>query len=174
MKLEDILKLIEALDKSDVSEFKLVEKDLKINIKSKAYTEAMVSAKNKVVNTIASSPLQMAPAQAMQPMAQQGLSNQSTIPAAKEEGKNEAAAASSTIEIKSPMVGTFYRSPSPDKPTFVNVGDRIEKGQTICIVEAMKLFNEIESEVSGTIVKVLIDDASPVEYDQAIMLIDPS
>jgi acetyl-CoA carboxylase biotin carboxyl carrier protein len=77
------------------------------------------------------------------------------------------------ITIKSPMIGTFYRAPAPDKPPFVNVGDDIKKGQTICIIEAMKLFNEIESEYSGKVVKVLVEDASPVEYDQPLFLIDP-
>ena len=78
------------------------------------------------------------------------------------------------ITIKSPMIGTFYRKPSPDKETFVNIGDEIKPGDVLCVVEAMKLFNEIESEVSGKIVKVLADDASPVEYDQPLFLVDPS
>ena len=84
------------------------------------------------------------------------------------------AATSNLITIKSPMIGTFYRSPSPDKPTFVNVGDEIKAGQVLCIIEAMKLFNEIESEVSGKIVKVLADDQSPVEYDQPLFLVEPA
>jgi acetyl-CoA carboxylase biotin carboxyl carrier protein len=78
------------------------------------------------------------------------------------------------IAIKSPMIGTFYRTPNPDSPVFVNVGDKIEKGQTVCIIEAMKLFNEIESDVSGTIVKVSVENSSPVEYDQVLFLVDPS
>ena len=77
------------------------------------------------------------------------------------------------MEVKSPIVGTFYRSASPEKPAYIKVGDRIEVGDIVCIVEAMKLFNEIESEISGTVVKVLIEDASPVEYDQALFLVDP-
>jgi len=87
-----------------------------------------------------------------------------------------AAAAANTnyIEVKSPIVGTFYRSSAPEKPVYAKVGDRIEVGDIVCIVEAMKLFNEIESEVSGTIVKVLIEDASPVEYDQPLFLVDPN
>lgn len=84
-----------------------------------------------------------------------------------------AAAPSSTVEVKSPMIGTFYRSSAPDKPSFANIGDEIKVGQTICIVEAMKLFNEIESEVAGRIVKILVDDATPVEYDQALFLVEP-
>lgn len=86
----------------------------------------------------------------------------------------EATTATNTIIVKSPMIGTFYRSSSPDKPSFVNVGDDIKVGDVICIVEAMKLFNEIESEVSGKIVKVLIDDASPVEYDQPLFMVEPN
>jgi acetyl-CoA carboxylase biotin carboxyl carrier protein len=78
------------------------------------------------------------------------------------------------VTIKSPMIGTFYRSPGPDKDVFVNVGDNIQKGKVLCIIEAMKLFNEIESEISGKIVKVLVDDSSPVEYDQPLFLVDPS
>ena len=88
-------------------------------------------------------------------------------------GEPAAEPATSGVEIKSPMIGTFYRSPSPDKPNFVEVGDEIRVGQTICIVEAMKLFNEIESEVAGRIVKVCVDDASPVEYDQPLFIVEP-
>ena len=84
------------------------------------------------------------------------------------------AATANTITIKSPMIGTFYRSPSPDKPAFINVGDEIAPGKVVCIIEAMKLFNEIESEVSGRIVKVLVEDASPVEYDQPLFLVEPA
>ncbi|MBL7829895.1 MAG: acetyl-CoA carboxylase biotin carboxyl carrier protein, partial [Saprospiraceae bacterium] len=98
------------------------------------------------------------------------------VPAKVPEKVAEAASSSnpSYLEVKSPMVGTFYRSPGPDKPSFVQIGDVISKGQRICIIEAMKLFNEIESEVSGKIVKVLVDDASPVEYDQPLFLVDPA
>ncbi len=78
------------------------------------------------------------------------------------------------VEIKSPMIGTFYRSANPDSPAFVQVGDKVEKGSPVCIIEAMKLFNEIESEISGTVVKVLVDNSTPVEYDQPLFLIDPS
>ncbi len=88
-------------------------------------------------------------------------------------GSGGAGTPSKGTPIKSPMIGTFYRSPSPDKPVFVNVGDEVKKGQVLCIIEAMKLFNEIESEVSGRIVKVLADDASPVEYDQPLFLVEP-
>ena len=92
---------------------------------------------------------------------------------AQETAEAEAPAASNLLEVKSPIVGTFYRSPGPDKPVFVSVGDTIDVGSVVCIVEAMKLFNEIESEVAGKIVKVLVEDASPVEYDQVLFLVDP-
>ncbi|HEX8332909.1 MAG TPA: acetyl-CoA carboxylase biotin carboxyl carrier protein, partial [Segetibacter sp.] len=94
-------------------------------------------------------------------------SQPSPSPSAPAEGGNY-------VTIKSPMIGTFYRTPSPDKPPFVNVGDEVTVGKPVCIIEAMKLFNEIESEISGKIVKVLAEDASPVEYDQPLFLVDPS
>src|SRR5690606_24346025 len=102
---------------------------------------------------------------------------QASSPAAPATGGKETAPAeddSKYITVKSPIIGTFYRRPSPDKPTFVEVGDTIKEGDVLCIIEAMKLFNEIESEVSGKIVKVLVDDSSPVEFDQPLFLVDPS
>jgi acetyl-CoA carboxylase biotin carboxyl carrier protein len=90
------------------------------------------------------------------------------------EAPTQSAADDKYVTVKSPIIGTFYRKPAPDKPVFVEVGDSIKEGDTLCIIEAMKLFNEIESEVSGTIVKVLIDDSSPVEFDQPLFLVDPS
>jgi acetyl-CoA carboxylase biotin carboxyl carrier protein len=97
-----------------------------------------------------------------------------TISAAPASTETNNADDSKYITVKSPMIGTFYRSPGPDKDVFVNVGDSIQKGKVLCIIEAMKLFNEIEAEISGKIVKVLVDDASPVEYDQPLFLVDPS
>jgi acetyl-CoA carboxylase biotin carboxyl carrier protein len=96
------------------------------------------------------------------------------VSAPEKPAKAAEAPAGNTVTIKSPMIGTFYRSPSPDKPSFVNVGDEIEPGKPVCIIEAMKLFNEIESEVKGRIVKVLVEDASPVEYDQPLFLVEPA
>jgi acetyl-CoA carboxylase biotin carboxyl carrier protein len=110
---------------------------------------------------------------AMQPMAQQvpaGPAPTSSEPAKEEKANDDA----KYITIKSPIIGTFYRKPSPDKPPFVEVGDSITTGDVLCVIEAMKLFNDIESEVSGTIVKVLVDDSSPVEFDQPLFLVDPS
>jgi len=98
---------------------------------------------------------------------------QAQAPTPVDKSKGSEAPAGNTVTIKSPMIGTFYRSPSPDKPSFVNVGDEISPGKVVCIIEAMKLFNEIESEVQGKIVKVLVEDASPVEYDQPLFLVEP-
>jgi acetyl-CoA carboxylase biotin carboxyl carrier protein len=103
-------------------------------------------------------------------MVQSTPAAQSSAPEAKGGGSSDA----KLITIKSPMIGTFYRSAGPDKPSFVNVGDEVKAGKVLCIIEAMKLFNEIESEVSGRIVKVLVDDATPVEYDQPLFLVEPA
>jgi acetyl-CoA carboxylase biotin carboxyl carrier protein len=108
-----------------------------------------------------------------QPMQQQQIAAPQQSAPAQASQTPAASDSENTITVKSPMIGTFYRSPSPDKPSFVNVGDEIKSGQVVCIIEAMKLFNEIESEVSGRIVKVLADDASPVEYDQPLFLVEP-
>lgn len=113
-------------------------------------------------------PVAAAPALAAAPVA--------AAPAASKPAAASAEPASSgkkTVDIKSPMIGTFYRSGNPDSPPFVSVGDKVSKGQTVCIIEAMKLFNEIESEVSGTIVKVMTENASPVEYDQVLFVVEP-
>jgi acetyl-CoA carboxylase biotin carboxyl carrier protein len=106
-----------------------------------------------------------------QVMAQPQVTAPSVTP--KSEKSSTAESSAKTVEIKSPMIGTFYRSSSPDTPPFVSVGDKVSKGQTVCIIEAMKLFNEIESEVSGTIVKVMIENSSPVEYDQVLFVVEP-
>jgi acetyl-CoA carboxylase biotin carboxyl carrier protein len=110
-----------------------------------------------------------------QPMAaQQPLASSQPAPSQQDKPKQESTASSNTITIKSPMIGTFYRRPSPDKSNFVEVGDDVNPGKVVCIIEAMKLFNEIESEVKGKVVKILVEDASPVEYDQPLFLVEPS
>ena len=159
MNLKEVEDLIRFVSKTNVSEVELETKDFKLVIKTTSGgTQYQVSAPAPVV---VAQPI-VAAAPVAKPAAPQA-------PAA-------AAPASDAkyVSIKSPMIGTFYRSAGPDKPPFVNVGDKIEKGKVICIIEAMKLFNEIESEVSGTVVKVVSTDASPVEYDQVLFLIDPS
>ena len=155
MDLKEIQNLIKFVANSGVAEVKLEMDDVKITIRTTL--EGNVSEATYV---------QM-PAQ---PALQQAVVPQQIAPAA----ITPAAENSNYITIKSPIIGTFYRKPSPDKPMFVEVGSTIAKGNVLCVIEAMKLFNEIESEVSGKIVKILVDDMSPVEYDQPLFLVDPS
>jgi acetyl-CoA carboxylase biotin carboxyl carrier protein len=163
MNLNQIQDLIKFVAKSGVSEVEIEQKDFKITIKTarKEKEVQVVSAPAYAPQAALPAPVAAAPAPAPAPAAPAA-----PAPAPAEESKY--------ITIKAPMIGTFYRAPGPGKPPFVNVGDEIKPGKTICIIEAMKLFNEIESEVSGKIVKVLVDDAKPVEYDQPLFLVDPS
>lgn len=158
MNITQIQDLIKFVAKSGVSEVEIEQKDFKITIKT-------ASSKKEVQVIAAAAPAPVAVAAAPPPAA---------APAASPAPAAAPAAESKYSTIKAPMIGTFYRAAGPGKPVFVNVGDEVKKGQTICIIEAMKLFNEIESEVSGKIVKVLVDDAKPVEYDQPLFLVDPS
>ncbi len=155
--IDEITNLLNAVNSSGVNELKLEKGAFKITIK-----QGMNNSSAQLVHTSAAPQMVAAPA----PAAQAAPAPAAAAPAAPAES-------ASAVTIKSPMIGTFYRSPNPEKGPFVNVGDTVKEGDVICIVEAMKLFNEIESEVSGTIVKVLIDDASPVEYDQPLFLIEP-
>lgn len=156
MDIKQIQDLIKFVSKSGVNEVSIEEKDFKITIKTNQ-EPTYVTAAIPAVAPVAAPTAPVAPASA--PVAVVAT------PAADDE--------SHLITVKSPMIGTFYRSPGPDKASFVNVGDDITPGKVICIVEAMKLFNEIESEVSGKIVKILVNDAQPVEYDQPLFLVDP-
>lgn len=158
MKLSEIQELIKFVVKSGASEITYEIKGLKLTVK----TQGKNGGEQQQI-------IMHAPMQVAQPAA---------APAAEKKGPAPKAAApvaddSKYITIKSPMIGTFYRSSAPDKPAFANVGDEIKKGQTICIIEAMKLFNEIESEFAGKIVKVLVEDSTPVEYDQPLFLVEP-
>jgi len=160
MTLKEIEELIGFVAKANISEVEMETKDIKLVIKtSKGVTSHKVESAAAPV-AVAAAPAAAAPAA---PVAKPAAP---AAPAASDDAKY--------VTVKSPMIGTFYRSSAPDKPAFVNVGDKIEKGKVICIIEAMKLFNEIEAEVSGTIVKVLTNDASPIEYDQPLFLVDPS
>jgi acetyl-CoA carboxylase biotin carboxyl carrier protein len=161
MTLAQIQDLIKFVSKSGVSEVEIEQKDFKITIKTPA------GRKDAPVQVIAQ-PLPVAQPAAL-PAAAPAPAAPAAVPAAP-----APAADAKYITIKAPMIGTFYRASGPGKPIFVNVGDEVKPGKTICIIEAMKLFNEIESEVSGKIVKVLVDDAKPVEYDQPLFLVDPS
>ena len=167
MDLKEIQNLIKFVAKSGASEVKLETGDVKITIKT--------GSDDKETTIVQQVPmggqqLQQMPAQQQAPAQQ--TAPQEAAPAAEE--KQAAGDDSKYITVKSPIIGTFYRKPSPDKPTFVEVGDSVKEGDVLCIIEAMKLFNEIESEVSGKIVKVLVDDSSPVEFDQPLYLVDPS
>lgn len=162
--IQDLVKMVVRLE---LAELKLRDGDFELSVRTKEY------AKTKGVSTPASTPaISVSPPST-------GQSSESTsakptgetVPAT--ESISKEISANGLLEVKSPIVGTFYRSPSPDKPPFVKVGDTINTGDVVCIVEAMKLFNEIESEVSGKIVKVLVEDAAPVEYDQSLFLVDP-
>jgi len=167
MNLEDIQELIKFVAKSGATEVDLEIDNIKISIKSPA-------KKRRGEVNIPTTMIHQSPAQIV---TQAPVSDPANTPPIKitldKKSKNEEDDPN-YITIKSSMIGTFYRSSSPENPSFVNIGDSIKEGDTICIIEAMKLFNEIESEVSGTIVKVLIDDATPIEFDQPLFLVDPS
>jgi acetyl-CoA carboxylase biotin carboxyl carrier protein len=172
MKFTEIQELIKFVSKSGVSEVEIEDKDFKINIKTPPYRKGKMNEPQIVTvmpqgqgmdAQMMAAPMQAAPA----PVAA------APAPVAANPVK-EVDEEANYIAIKSPMIGTFYRKSAPEKPEFVKVGDSISEGDTVCVIEAMKLFNEIEAEVSGKIVKVLVDDTSPVEYDQTLFLIDPA
>lgn len=157
MDLKQIQDLVKMVNKSNISELTIEEKDIKITIKQK---------EDKYVTA--------APMQAIPPMQAMSVA---PAPAAAPVAAAPAAAPKANdnlMTIKSPMIGTFYRKPAPDKPNFVEEGDEVRNGKVVCVIEAMKLFNEIESELSGKIVKILVEDASPVEYDQPLFLVEPA
>ena len=166
MNLKDIEALIKFVQKTGVSEVSIEQKDLKITIKTHAAQQQVIHTSVPVATVSSHVPVS-APAPSAAPVA-------ASAPVPAEAPRPKGSDESKYITIKSPMIGTFYRSSSPDKPVFVNVGDEIKQGKVLCIIEAMKLFNEIESEVSGRIVKVLADNSTPVEYDQPLFLVDPS
>lgn len=159
MPTSEIRDLIDFIAKSGLNEVNIETKELKLHVKREPDQKIMKSVSAPAISH-AAVPVAAAPP-APQPV---------TSPAAK---PSPEPAGKKTAEIKSPMIGTFYRSSSPDTPPFVSVGDKVSKGQTVCIIEAMKLFNEIESEISGTVVKVMVENATPVEYDQALFIVEP-
>lgn len=161
MKAKEIRDLIDFISNSDLDEVNIETQEFKITVKKNT----------PVVNTIVEAPTQAAPVAApvvAEAPKQQAVVAQAAAPAALPSEN------SNYVEIKSPMIGTYYGSANPESEAFVKVGDTVKVGQTVCIVEAMKLFNEIESEYSGKVVKILVENASPVEYDQPLFLIDPS
>ena len=172
MTFQEIQELIRLLNKSNLAEFKLEEGDFKLSIRTALYRDGKAT---QVVSVPMSAPMITSPA----PVAVASPAAPLAEAAAPAEKTSDAAAKPASPpgqgykEIKSPMVGTFYRSATPEKPYYVEIGHKVKKGDIVCIIEAMKLFNEIESEISGTIVKVLVDNALPVEYDQALFLVEP-
>jgi acetyl-CoA carboxylase biotin carboxyl carrier protein len=157
MDLKEIQNLIKFVANSGVAEVKLEMDDIKITIKT-----TLEGNNNEAITYMQQMPAAVAPV---------AIAQQIAPAVAVEEAKEEK---SNLITVKSPIIGTFYRKPSPDKPMFTEVGATISKGDVLCVIEAMKLFNEIESEISGKIVKILVDDMSPVEFDQPLFLVDPS
>lgn len=159
MEIKEIQNLIKFVAKSGASEVSLEMGDIKITIKTdKGEVIAPVAAVQQATPVVVAPAPEVVAAPAA-PVA--------AAPAAAEASSNQ-------HTVKSPIIGTFYRKPSPDKPNFVEVGDRVSEGDTLCVIEAMKLFNEIEAETSGTIVQILLDDSSPVEFDQPLFIIDPA
>ena len=180
MDLKDIQELIKFVAKSGATEVELEIDNVKISIKSPAKKRRGQpdEGANNVIHHITQPPHQVeqiisTPTPQPQVNVNQAETSQTNTHNA-EATNSETQENSNYVTIKASMIGTFYRSPSPEEPTFVNVGDTISKGQTICIIEAMKLFNEIESEISGKVVKVLVDDSQPVEFDQPLFIVDPS
>jgi len=164
MELKDIQNLIKFVAKTGVSEVSLEIGDVKITVKTGASEESKPLA--QVSSNIAPPSIAMVEKPVLTPSTE----FTSQPPAANKELDDN----SDENLVKSPIIGTFYRKPSPEKPNFVEVGDRVNVGDTLCVIEAMKLFNEIEAETSGTIVKILVDDSTPVEFDQPLFVIDPS
>ena len=168
MDIKEIQELIKFVAKSGATEVNLEIDNVKISIKSPAKKGAVPETTIIQQIPVAQSPAAVMPTAAPAPAAA------TATPVSDAPAKTEYSDDDKYITIKSPMIGTFYRKPAPDKDTFVNVGDTIKPGDVLCVIEAMKLFNEIESELNGKIVKVLVDDSTPVEYDQPLFLVDPS
>jgi len=159
MDIKQVQELVKIINKTNISEISIEEEGLKITIRQKDDPAPQIIAQ-PIAQPIAALPV---------------AAPQAPTPAAPVAAPAKPApAADNLVTIKSPMIGTFYRSSAPDKPVFVNIGDDVTVGKVVCIIEAMKLFNEIESEVKGRIVKVLVEDASPVEYDQPLFLVEPA
>jgi len=160
MDIKQIQELVKLINKTNIGEITIEEEGVKITVKQKKDPVQNIIAGGQSGQVYSAPPQQQAPPQPPPPPA--------AAPPA------ETPKTDNYITIKSPMIGTFYRQSGPDKPLFVNVGDEVTVGKVVCIIEAMKLFNEIESEVKGTIIKILVEDASPVEYDQPLFLVNPS
>lgn len=161
MKTSEIRDLIDFISKTGLNEVNIETSELKLHVKREPDQKIL-----KAAAPVVTSMPQPAVTQSLPVVTPSSGESQKAV-------RDTAPSGKSTIEIKSPMIGTFYRSPNPDSPPFVSVGDKISKGQIVCIIEAMKLFNEIESEVSGTVVKVMLENSTPVEYDQVLFEVEP-
>jgi acetyl-CoA carboxylase biotin carboxyl carrier protein len=164
MDFKQIQELIKMINESNIGEVTIEQKEFKITIRQKEEQITQLVTASSSMN-YPSLPQQNQPLH---------LGNSNPAPSSAPQAPASTSNPANTVTIKSPMIGTFYRRPSPDKPIFVEIGDEVTPGKVVCIIEAMKLFNEIESEVKGKIVKILVDDASPVEYDQPLFLVEPS
>ena len=170
MTFEEIKALIQLINKSDLAEFRFENGDQKLVIRTSKYN----NGKHQVIH---SAPMAASPA--LLPLHQPAAVSAPAVAKVEEDATTKSASATANtegaglLEIRSPIVGTFYRSAGPDKPVYAKVGDTVDKGSIVCIIEAMKLFNEIESDVKGKIVKIVAEDATPVEYDQVLFLVDP-
>lgn len=162
MNVKEIIELIDFISKKKLEEINIETQDIKLTLKK--------STGSKVVEQVVTTPQAPPP----QPQVSQAPQQQAPQPPQQNDNAAKSEPKKKYVEVKSPMIGTFYRSPNPETSAFVNVGDKVEVGQTVCMIEAMKLFNEIESEISGSIVEVLVENATPVEYDQPLFLVDPS
>lgn len=165
MNFNEIQELIKLINKSNLSEFRLKEKEFEIHIRTDKYQKGNTSTLVAAPQVMPQMSIPSAPPVLEAVVASR--SENTETPTSSDSGKSK-----KIVEIKSPIVGTFYRSSGPDKPVFTKVGDQLKQGDVVCIIEAMKLFNEIESDVTGTVVKVLVEDASPVEYDQVLFLVE--
>lgn len=161
MKTAEIRNLIEFISQTGLNEVNIETKELKLHVKREPDQKVIQGSIASVATPVAI------------PSAPTAATASATATSSAAAQKSSASAGKNTLEIKSPMIGTFYRSANPDSPPFISVGDKVSKGQTVCIIEAMKLFNEIESEFSGTVVKVLCENSSPVEYDQVLFVVEP-
>lgn len=172
MNFKEIQQLIRLIDKSELTEFKMKNEGFEILIRTKEYQKNKSSQPSGYL-PVSQPYVPSAPSSSsLNPSLDVALQEATVSPVLNDDADTEEVS-SNVIEVRSPIVGTFYRASSPDKPPYVKVGDTIDVGSVVCIVEAMKLFNEIESEVSGKIVKVMVEDASPVEYDQVLFLVEP-
>lgn len=174
MTFKEIQELIKLIGKSNLSEFKIREGDFELTLRTDLYSDPKSKG---VVATTPMMPMATAPLATIQtvaPGAPIAPSQAGPVSAEKPAEALTEPAKSNYLEVKSSMVGTFYRAASPEKPPYVEIGQKIKKGDVVCVIEAMKLFNEIESEVSGTVVKVMVEDALPVEYDQVLFLVQPN